>query len=288
MRQEHTREEYYRQGGRRKIQEARAQQEEYYRQGRRRMNQEAGAQQEGVLQTRAKEGDLGGRSIAGRSTTDRGKEGGFRRLWHSRRVYYREGAQEEAQEAGAQQEGVLQTGAQEENSGSRSIAGRSTTEKGHRRRIQEAGAQQGGVIQTRAQEEDSGCRSTAGRSTTDRSNGGGFGRQEHSRREYYRQGHRRRIQEAGAQLERELQTMAQEEDSGGKSKGGVLQTRGQEEDSGDRSTAGGTTIDRGAGGGLRRQEHSMEDYYRQEHRRRIEEAGAQLEGVLQTRAQEED
>ncbi|KAJ1159220.1 hypothetical protein NDU88_011888 [Pleurodeles waltl] len=263
--------------------------EEYYRQGKRRRNHEAGAQQEGVLQPRAQEEDSGGRSTVGRSTTDKGTGGGLRRQELSRRECYRQGHRRRTQEAGSQLEGVLQTRAHEEDSGVRSTAGGSATEKGtggglgrqelsrreydrqgHRRRTQEAAAQLEGVLQTRAQEEDSGRRSTARGSTTDKGTGGGFSRQKHSKRGSYKEGHRRTIQGIGAQ------------------QGGVLQTGAQEEDSEGRSTAGGSTTDRGTGGGSKRQEHSREEYYRQRHRRRIQKAGAQQGGVLQTRAQEED
>ncbi|KAJ1159130.1 hypothetical protein NDU88_011800, partial [Pleurodeles waltl] len=59
------------------------------------------------------------------------------------------------------------------------------------RRFQEAGAQQGAVLHTGAQEEDSGGRSTAGGSTTDKGTGVGFMRHEHCREEYYRKGHKK-------------------------------------------------------------------------------------------------
>ncbi|KAJ1159154.1 hypothetical protein NDU88_011824 [Pleurodeles waltl] len=188
------------------------------------------AQEGEVLQTRAQEEDLGCKSTAGWSTTDKGTGGGFRRQELSRREYHRQG---------------------------------------HRRRTQEAGAQLEGVLQTMGQEKDSRGRTTAGRSATDRGTGGRLRRQEHSRREYYRQGHRRRIPEAGTQQE------------------SVLQTREQEEDSRGRSTAEMSTTDKGTGRGLRMQEHSRREYYRQGERRTSQEAEAQQGGVLQTGAQEE-
>ncbi|KAJ1159224.1 hypothetical protein NDU88_011892 [Pleurodeles waltl] len=189
-----------------------------------------------------------------------GTEGGFRMQKHCRELYYGHGQRRRIQEAGAQQEGVVQIG--------------------HRRMFQEAEAQQEGVLQTREQEEDSGGKSTggvlqtraqeedSGGSTTDKGTGGGLRRQQHSWKEYYRQGHRRRIPEAGAQQE------------------GVLQTREEEEDSGGKSTAGRSTTDKGTREGFRRQEHSKREYYRQGHRRRIKQAGAQQEGVPQTTPQE--
>ncbi|KAJ1159153.1 hypothetical protein NDU88_011823 [Pleurodeles waltl] len=148
--------------------------------------QEAGPKQEEVLQRRAEEEDSGERSTAGRSTTETGTEGGFQMQEHSREEYYRQGHRRRIQEAGALHGGVLQTRAQEEDSGGRSTPGREYYRQGHMRRIQEAGAQQegvlqtgnrrrtqeagelqGGVLKTRAQEKDSGGRSTAGGSTRD-------------------------------------------------------------------------------------------------------------------------
>ncbi|KAJ1159122.1 hypothetical protein NDU88_011792 [Pleurodeles waltl] len=172
---------------RRRIQEVGAQQGEYYRQGHRSGIQDEEALQGGPLQTGAKEEDSGGRSTAGGSTTDRGT--GVWLKWEelSREEYYRQK---------------------------------------QRRRIQEAGAEQEGLLQTGKREEDSGGRSTAGGRTKDRGPVGGFRKQEHSRRHYYRQVHRRRIQETGPQ------------------QAGVLQKRAQDENSVGRGTSGGSTKDR--------------------------------------------
>ncbi|KAJ1159227.1 hypothetical protein NDU88_011895 [Pleurodeles waltl] len=129
--------------------------------------------------------------------------------------------------------------------------------------------------------------STAGRSTTDKGIGVGFRMQEHSRREYYREGHMRKIQEAGAQQEEYCrQGHRRRVQEAGAQQGGIRQTGAQEEYSGGRRTERRSPTDRGTGGGFRRQEHSREEYYRQGHRRRMQDAGAQQEGVLQPRAQE--